>query len=145
MGSAHAKGRNAPEDPRCGGDPALSCSTRNRSAAQRPVLVLRPGAAHVILELSIQVLGLHIDCARPVFGSVGGIDELVEQLLVPGVELNLRDRAVEVLNFDGLIVVVDGDNFKELVSPAAIPLTYDRLDDDSSRILLHCRDQFNSQ
>ena len=53
------------------------------SAAQRAILGRRPSRARVVLELAIQILGLHIDGARPIFGSISDVDQFVEQLFVP--------------------------------------------------------------
>src|ERR1700691_5264575 len=97
------------------------------SAAERTVLMARPDRAHVVLELAVQILGFHIDGARPIFRSICHVDEFVEQLFIPGIEFDFGDGPVEILDFDGLILVVDGDHFEELVGIAAIPLTYDRL------------------
>src|ERR1700689_1408569 len=85
----------------------------------------RPDRARVVFELPVQILGL--DGARPIPRSVSHVEEFVEQLFVPGIEFDFGDGPVEILDFDGLILVVDGDHFEELVGIAAIPLTYDRL------------------
>jgi hypothetical protein len=92
------------------------------SAAQRAIVADSTRPAGVVLEFAIQVFGFDIHRARPVFRCIGRIDELVEQLLVPGIEFHFGHGAVEVLNFDGLILVVDRDHFKELVGTASIPL-----------------------
>src|ERR1700722_19691099 len=98
------------------------------STAQRSIVRRGPQRARIVLELTIKVFGFHVHRARPVFRCIGRVDEFVEQLFGPGIEFHFSDGTVEILNFDGLVVVVDRDHFKELVGTASIPLTYDRPD-----------------
>src|SRR3984957_1014008 len=84
-----------------------------RSAAHRAIVRYGPNAARGVLEFAIQVFCFHIDGARPVLRRIGGIDEFIEQLLVPRIEFHFGDGTVEVLNFDGLVLIVDRDHFKE--------------------------------
>ena len=72
----------------------------------------RPGGASVVLEFPVQILGFHIDGAGPIFRSVRHVDELVEQLFVPGIEFDFSDGPVEILYLDGLILVIDGDDLE---------------------------------
>ena len=68
-----------------------------------------------------------------------------QQLFLPSLELDFSDGAVEVLDLDGLVVVVDRDHLEELVGTAAIPLTYDRLYCVHGRLRPLCSQPFNSQ
>ena len=82
------------------------------SAAQRTIVRSGPKTARIVLELAVQVFGLYIHRARPILRRIRRIDEFVEQLFVPGIEFHFRDGAIEVLNFNGLILVVNRDHFK---------------------------------
>ena len=109
-------------------------NTRETSLAKWHATESAFEAAH----LAIQVFGFHIDGPRPVLRRIRRVDEFVQQLLVPGVEIHFGDGPVEVLNFNGLVLVVDRDHFKELVGTAAIPLPNDRPDSVHHCLRLLC-------
>src|ERR1700679_2957722 len=95
----------------------------------------RPG---VVLEFGAQVFGLDIDGARPIFRRIRGLDQIIPQMFVPGIEIHFSNGTVEVLNLDGLILIINGLSYKELVRATAIPFAYDRPDNIHRRIRLIC-------
>ena len=114
-------------------------------AAHRAVVRTGPRRSGVVLELAAQVFGLDIDGARPIFRRIGGLDQIVPQMFVPRIEIHFSNSAVEILNLDGLILIIDGHHFKELVGTAPIPFAYDRPDNIHRRLRLLCSAPFNSQ
>src|ERR1700733_5049443 len=116
------------------------------STAHRAIVRSGPKGARVVLELAIQVFGFHTPGPRPVLRRISRIDELVQQLLIPRVEFHFGDGTIEVLNFYGLVLVIDGDDLKEFVGAAPVPLPNDRPDSvHSAGPPLLCSTPFNYQ
>ena len=77
------------------------------NAAAPVELPLNLGALQVAPRRLRIVFGAHVDRAGPILRSVRGLEARVQHLFVPGIEVDLGDRAVEVLNLDRRIVLVD--------------------------------------
>src|SRR5262249_22918644 len=51
--------------------------------------------------------------AGPVLGSFGGLERTVLPLRFPVLDVHLFDRAVEVLDLDGAVVIIEGDYLEQ--------------------------------
>ena len=81
----------------------------------------------VLLGLVTQVgefVVVHVDRSRPVIGRLG----LLEFQLLPGVEVDLLDGAVEVLDLHGGVGRVDGHDLEEVAVLVLVPVAYGRGD-----------------
>ena len=59
-------------------------------------------------------------------------------MLIPTIEIHFRNGAVEVLNFDRLVLMIDRHDLEEFVGTAPVPLAYDRPDYVHRRPRLLC-------
>src|SRR5262245_1869723 len=68
------------------------------------------------------VCGIDVDRTAPVFRRL----RFFEFLFFPRLQVELFQRAVEVLHFDRRIVAIDCDDFEQRATWPAIPVTYNR-------------------
>src|SRR5207244_2522252 len=81
------------------------------------VTILTPG----VRAAALLVDGFDIHRATPVLGSLGCLEHAVLPLSFPVLHVHLLDSAVEVLDVDRAVVVIDGDDLEQLAAAEAIP------------------------
>src|SRR5207302_11201159 len=73
------------------------------------------------------VRGPDVDRAAPVLRSFGGLEPTVFPLSVPVLDVHLLDSAVEILDLDGAVIVVECNDFEQRTAVQAIPVADSRL------------------
>src|SRR6185312_11310610 len=72
-------------------------------------------------------LGLDIDGAAPILRRFGRFQRTVVPLGVPVVDVHFLDRAVEVLELDRAVVLIDRHDLEQLTAVESIPLADSRM------------------
>src|SRR5690242_19404181 len=104
-----------------------------RARAQITILTERLGAA------AFHVAALDVHRATPVLRRFGGFQCPIAPLGLPVLEIHLFERAVEVLDIDGTVVFIDGDNLEGFATVETIPIADTRMRSRHLAGLLHAR------
>lgn len=75
-----------------------------------------PSLANVPFRIR-KILEINVHRTRPVFRGLGGFEIDVP----PDIQLDPLDRAVEMLQFNSALVVIDGNNLEKVAVQAPIP------------------------